>query len=342
VTFAIIDAAVGGEARACGCAGRSRYSTPIANLPLIYHVLDELAASQIDRVRVIVRSGEREELEQVLGGGRPWRVEVSYTTAPEDDGRAAALAELERVLGEEPEPVVVYPGDCLFPGRVSAMWERFRAGDVDAVVLSSGISGGRRSRTVVAQRLARLSSAPAIVGSPAAPVISELLSGRFDHQDLSDVLRSSDCRVGVCELGGHWRYSDETEDLLVANRMMLDALPVPAVDGSFGDNNVVRGRVAISSSARVSGCILHGPVAVDDDAVIEDSFIGPFTAIGEGAILSGAEIDNTMVLAGAEISHPGQRIEASIIGERASVVRSFALPRGLHLRLEPHSRVTLS
>ena len=124
--------------------------------------------------------------------------------------------------------------------------------------------------------------------------------------------------------------------------MMLDALPVPAVDGSFGDNNVVHGRVAISSSARVSGSTLHGPVAIDENAVIEDSFIGPFTAIGPGAILRGAEIDNTMVLAGAEISHPGHRIEASIIGERASVVRSFALPRGLHVRLEPHSRLTLS
>jgi hypothetical protein len=49
-----------------------------------------------------------------------------------------------------------------------------------------------------------------------------------------------------------------------------------------------------------------------------------------------------MVLAGAQISHPGQRIEGSIIGERASVVRSFALPRGLHMRLEPHTTVTLS
>ena len=173
----------------------------------------------------------------------------------------------------------------------------------------------------------RVSPRPPRSSDPGAPVIERLRSPGSDHHDLADWLRTSDCRVAVCELGSHWRYSEETEELLIANRMMLDALPVPAVDGSFGDNNVVHGRVAISSSARVSGCILHGPVAVDENAVIEDSFIGPFTAIGAGAIISGAEIDNTMVLAGAEISHPGQRIEASIIGERASVVRSFALPQ---------------
>ena len=340
MSFAIIDAAAGSEAHACGCVSRSRYSTPIANLPLIYHVFDELAAAGVDRMHVIVSPGAREDLEQVLGGGRPWGVQVSYTTAPEDDGHLAALAELERAVADE--PVLLYPGDCLFPGQVLAMWERFRDGDVDAVVLGSGNGTGRRGRIGVAKRSSRVSSAPAIVGSPAAPVIDGLRSAGVDHQDIADWLRTSDCRVAVCALGSHWRYSDATDDLLTANRLMLDALPVPALDGSFGDNNVVHGRVAISSSARVSGCILHGPVSVGDDAAVEDSFIGPFTAIGAGAILSGAEIDNTMVLAGAEISHPGHRIEASIIGEQASVVRSFALPRGLHLRLEPHSRITLS
>lgn len=340
MSFAIIDASVGTDVRACGCAGRSRYSTSIANLPLIYHVFDELAAAGSDRVRVIVSPGARDELEQVLGGGSPWGVEVSFTTAAESDGRVAILAALERVVPDE--PVLVYPGDCLFPGRVSSMWERFRAGDVDAVVLASGNGAARRGRNVESDVLRRVSSAPVIVGPPGVAQIEKLRSTGVDRRDLADWLRTSDGRIAVCELGGHWCYSDDTEDLLTANRMMLDALPVPAIDGSFGDNNVVRGRVVISSSALLSSSVLHGPVSVDDGAVIEDCFVGPYSAIGAGAILRGAEIDNTMVLAGAEISHPGQRIEASIIGERAAVVRSFALPRGLHIRLEPHSRVTLS
>ena len=54
MTFAIIDATAVGEAHACGCAGRSRYSTPIANLPLIYHVLDELAAAGIFAVGALI------------------------------------------------------------------------------------------------------------------------------------------------------------------------------------------------------------------------------------------------------------------------------------------------
>jgi glucose-1-phosphate thymidylyltransferase len=338
VSFAVIDAAAGSQVH--GCAGRSRYSTSIANLPLIYHVFNELAAAGADRVRVIVSPGACEELEQVLDGGRPWGVEISFTTAGESEGRVAGLAALDRVVTDE--PVLVHPGDCVYPGQVSAMWERFRAGDVDAVVLGAADGAGGGGRGEEADVSACLSSAPAIVSAPGLALIEELRSTGVDRRDLADLLRTSGGRIAICDLGAHWCYSDDTVDLLAANRMMLDALPVPAVDGSFGDNNVVRGRVGISSAAYLSGSILHGPVAVDDGAVIEDSFIGPYTAIGAGAILRGTEVDNTMVLAGAEISHPGQRIEASIIGERAAVVRSFGLPRGLHVRLEPHSRVILS
>jgi glucose-1-phosphate thymidylyltransferase len=289
---------------------------------------------------VIAAPAVRDELVAVVGDGRAWDVEVSYAEVANADGRLTVLDELERAATAE--PVLVCPGDSLFPGQIAGMWERFNAGDVDAVVLA-GPRGGRASiqalPAAAARRATRLCATPAILGPPGIGALR--ISGSED-QDLADWLRMSDRRVAVCELGGHWRYSDATEDLLTANRMMLDALPVPTVDGSFPDDNEVHGRVAISPSARVSGSTLHGPVAIDDDAVVEDSFVGPYTAVGAGAVLMGTEIDNTMVLQRAEIRHPGHRIEASIIGEHASVLRSFALPKGLHMRLEPHSRITLS
>lgn len=339
VSFAIIDAAAGADGRGCGWAGRSRYCTPIANLPLICHVLDELVAGRVDRARVLVSPGVREELEEVLANGRSWSVEVTYTDVEDSDGRSAMLAEIEQLASDE--PVLLYPGDCLFPGQISAMWELFNAGDVDAVVLAPNADSACRGGAVAAEPASDVALAPAIVGPAARAAVSELGGPELDD-GLAERLRARGCRVGVCQLAGHWRYSDTTEALLSANGMMLDALAVPPVDGSFENDNEVHGRVVISPSARVSGCTLHGPVAVDDGAIVEDSFVGPYTAIGAGAVVSGTEIDNAMVLVGAELRHPGYRIEASIIGERASVVRSFALPKGLHLRLEPHSRVTLS
>lgn len=183
---------------------------------------------------------------------------------------------------------------------------------------------------------------PVMLGPRTRAILDDSTPNNRDAHGLAEMMLAAGYRVAMCEAAEQWHYSDSTERLLAANRMVLDELSVPGFDGSFPEDNEVHGRVAISPRARVSNSTLYGPVVIDRDAVVEDSYIGPYTAIGQGATVSGTELDNTMVLPFAEVRHPGSRIEASIIGERASVSRSFELPKGLHLRLRPGSHVTLS
>ena len=332
---AIIDAMAGVSPQRAA----ARYLTPIANLPLICHVFDEVAATGISRARVIADADVRPELESVLTGGHPWGVEVSYANAQDGDGHRALLTELNGALDEG--AVLVCPGDCLFPNQLGGMRDRFSAGDGEVVPLSCAVTRPERNLADSDQPPGPVCDTVMVLAPSAQRVVQKLLSSSENGPDLIKSMLASGCPSVVCEPAG-WCYSDSTEALLTANRMMLDLLPVPAVEGSFGDRNRVYGRVTISPEAQVSNCTLHGPTTIDDGALVEDSFLGPFTSIGPGAVISGAEIDNTVVLARAEIRHPGSRIEASIIGERASVVRSFEMPKGLHLRLGPDSQVTLS
>lgn len=146
-------------------------------------------------------------------------------------------------------------------------------------------------------------------------------------------------RVGVSEARQYWCYENSMERLLVANQMLLDALPASYTPAA--DDCVIEGRVTRCPSARISRSRLRGPVLIGANAVVEDSFIGPYTAIGPGAVVSGAEIEYTMVLADAQIRYPRFPLEASIIGERAVVSQSFGLPAGLHLEIGPDARVIL-
>jgi hypothetical protein len=244
------------------------------------------------------------------------------------------LAEIEEALTRG--AVLLHPGDCLFGGQLAAMRQRFIVGDVDSVLPEQAAVGARRDLLD-----SRISETLLVLGPATRPLFAELLSAPADGEDLIQTLLHSDCRLAVCEQSEPWQYSNTTESLLAANRRMLDAIPSPSVNG-IGQENELHGRVRISEGAFVSNCVIHGPVAIDDRAVVEDSYIGPYTAIGAGVILSGTEIDNSMVLAGAEIRHPGFRIEASIIGERSQITRSFQLPKGLHLRLGPDSQMLLS
>jgi glucose-1-phosphate thymidylyltransferase len=331
VSVAIVDA-VAEPVGAAGLGPSSRYLACIANVPLICHVFDELAEGGVERAMVIAHAEVRPELEQVLRGGKSWGIEVSYSEAPEADCDQRILTQTRQTLISG--PVLVYPADCLFPGQVAAMRDRFSEGDVDCVLLAptreSSLPGSRMFSTAV------------MLGPRTLEVLGSSMSRHLDARGLMASMLACGCRVAVCEAAKEWSYDDSTERLLAANRMVLDDLQVAAVDGSFPDDNEIHGRVVISPAARVSNSTLSGPVVIDDDAVVEDSFVGPYTAIGRGAVVSGCELDNTMVLPFAEVRHPGLRIEASIIGERASVSRSFELPKGLHLRLAAGSRVTLS
>lgn len=330
VTFALIDATAQPSP---ACPAASRYVTPIANVPLICHVFDELVENGIERARIVAAPEVSGELRRVLDGGRSWGIEISHVETPVLNGRHTVLEELERAAARE--AVLLHPGDCLLGVQLAEMQTRYRTEPVACVLLEQALKGPHGGDR---RRLADW----ALVLSPAArPLLSSLLASG-DDGDLVAALAEGGCRVGVCAGRHQWRYEDATEVLLTANRMMLEGLPVPAAEAGFGEGNEVHGRVAIHPTARVSASVLHGPVAIDAGAVVEDSFIGPYTSVGPGVVLIGTEIDNSMVLTGAEIRHPGFRVEASIIGERAAVIRSFALPRGLHMRLRPDSRVTFS
>ncbi|MEO6857269.1 MAG: hypothetical protein ABI323_01580 [Solirubrobacteraceae bacterium] len=333
--LAIIDATAAPADHSPCSLPASRYATSIANSPLIGHVLDELAAGGISEARIVAVPAVRRDLDHILRAGRTSGVEVSYSEALEGSERHSVLAELEHALAAG--PVFLHPGDCLFRAQLATMQDRYRLGDVDSVLPAQAEVHPLRTPS---ER--RASESPLLLGPGTRSLVKELLSPAGEAEDLVESLLHSDCRLAVCEQKEHWRYSDSTEGLLVANRMVLDALAETAPRESFGDNNQFHGRVSLSPQAFVSNCVIYGPVSIDDRAVVEDSFTGPYTAIGADAIVSGTEIDNSMVLAGAEVRHPGARIESSIIGERARVTRSFELPKGLHMRLGPDSRVTFS
>ena len=321
----------------------TRYLMPIANLPLMCHVLAELSSGGIEEARIVTCNSVRMPLERLLGTGQAWNLRVSYDEVEKGHGREAVQTEIHDAVSEE--PVLVYPGDCLFPGKIQQMRDRFGKGDVDLVLLAhaAGASRGWVRKLMRTEDQPSRVADTAMILSPATQPALETLPTNGDGDDgVVEALLAANHPFAICELGEHWCYSDSTDELLAGNQIMLDALPIAAVRGTLGDNNEVLGRVRISSSARVSSSTIHGPSVIGDGAVVIDSFIGPYTSIGPGAIVSGAEIDNAIVMTAAEITHPGSRIEASVIGERARVTRSFELPKGLHMRIGPGAQISLS
>jgi glucose-1-phosphate thymidylyltransferase len=309
---------------------------PIGNVPVIAHVVSDLAAGGVRRAQIIAAAGERGPLERALGAGAASGLPIEIVEAPPAGSRREVLHALCRGLAHE--PVLLVPGDGLAPHLLGQMPERYDDGDVDVVLATRGpvvVRAGPHD--------GRLRDLPLVLGPGAGPLIAGLLESDGGDGDLTGVLLHSGLRLAVCDAGDDtWLYDSSTDVLLAGNRRALDRLPAGPPLTELGEGNELHGRISVGEGVFASGCVIQGPAAIAAHAVLEDCHIGPFTAIGPRAVISDAELDDTIVLADAEIRHPGQRIVMSVIGERARVGRRFALPRGLHLRLGPDSRIDFS
>ena len=100
--------------------------------------------------------------------------------------------------------------------------------------------------------------------------------------------------------------------------------------------------MSIHPTAELKSSIIVGPSIIGPGARISNSFVGPYTSIGASAEIEGAEVERSIIAEGARIMHVGRRIEGSTIGQRATIFRDFALPRGIRLHVGANAEMAFS
>jgi glucose-1-phosphate thymidylyltransferase len=93
-------------------------------------------------------------------------------------------------------------------------------------------------------------------------------------QDLID--RGLEVRPHIVD--GWWKDTGKLEDMLEANRLILDTLE-RRVDGTVDAESRIEGKVVIEAGAVVERSVIRGPVIIGAGARIIHAYVGPFTAI---------------------------------------------------------------
>jgi glucose-1-phosphate thymidylyltransferase len=138
---------------------------------------------------------------------------------------------------------------------------------------------------------------------------------------------------------GWWKDTGRLEDMLEANRIILDTL-LPRSDGLVVDSEIL-GKVVVEPGARITTSTVRGPAIIGKRAVIENAYIGPFTSIGDGVVVRGSEVEHSILLEGASVTDVGGRIESSLIGRNVSIYRTASKPRSFNFMLGDRSDVGL-
>jgi glucose-1-phosphate thymidylyltransferase len=330
---------------------------PVANRPILFYGLDSLVAAGVREIGVIV-GDTADEVMEAVGDGSRFGADVTYLRqdAPRGLGHCVLIA--RDFLGED--DFVMYLGDNLLEQDLRPLVDQFASASgkptaAAAHLLLKPVADPHRfgiAELDDAGNVVRLTEKPAdpptnlaLVGvylfdhriHDAVRAITPSARGELEITDAIQWLIDHGHRVQGEELVGWWIDTGKLTPLLEANRLLLENVE-PALEGDVDAESSVDGRVVIEAGATVRRSRIRGPAAIATGACIADSFIGPFTTIGERCKITNSEIEHSVVMADSCVSDI-PRLEDSLIGKEAIVTRSHARPRALRLMVGDHCQI---
>jgi glucose-1-phosphate thymidylyltransferase len=348
------------DGRVNGSAGRTAGDGAlehVANRPIAEHVLEEMESAGVRDV-VIASTAERAgEIRNALAScEQRTGLRLRYVECPGPIDLARALTLVTPIIGEA--PCIVHLANGLLGEPLTPLCDRLQTGSPDLVVNLHQRPAQGEHLSVATQdmlHVAELHPERAVLGlagvwlfGPGAlRQVGQSAWRSDDDVDLTCVAeRIAAAGGGIhVRLADGWRkYAGDPLDLLELNQIALDRLEVSnrRANGNGSDHgNRIEGRVQIHRDASVRSSVIVGPTVIGCGARISDAYIGPYTSIGADARVEGAEIERSIIAAGASITHIGGRLVASVVGRDARIFRDFSLPRALRLRVGDGTEVAL-
>jgi glucose-1-phosphate thymidylyltransferase len=334
----------------------SKQLVPVANRPILFYGVDAMVDAGITDIVVIVGDTEA-EIRAALETWSPHDVRFTFVRQSAPLGLAHAVLTARPALEEE--PFVMYLGDNLVAGGIGAFVEEFRRDSPDALVMLARVPHPERFGVAALDEQGKLvglvekplhpPSDLALVGvymfSPAVHgAIEGLVPSQRGELEITDAIQSLIERGGRVEshiIDGWWKDTGHVDDLLEANRMMLEAL-APRVEGSVDRSSEVSGKVVVEKGARIINfSVVRGPAIIGADSLIDHAYIGPYTSIHNDCLVRNSEVEHSVIMRGCRIEDAEVKIESSLLGRDVRVHRSRRRPVAVRLRVGDHSEVDL-
>jgi glucose-1-phosphate thymidylyltransferase len=322
---------------------------PVANKPILWYGIESIVAAGITDIGIIISPETGEEVRAKTGSGEAFGAKITYICQEEPAGLAHAVKIAQPFL--EDLPFVMYLGDNLIEDALERFIDRFKAQQMDALILLRSVENPSAFGVAEVNEHGQVLR---LVEKPKDPPSNLALVGLyfFSHQIHSAIARIQPSDRGELEitdaiqalihqgqcveaetLQGWWLDTGKKDDLLEANRVVLDTCLRASIQSEVDAQSQVIGRVEIGTGSYIRNCRIRGPVVIGNGCHLENCFIGPYSSIADGVTLIDTDLEHSVILQGATIEGIHQRIVDSVIGQRAHLKAAAQRPKAMRFMI---------
>ncbi|MFC1919818.1 bifunctional sugar-1-phosphate nucleotidylyltransferase/acetyltransferase [Chloroflexota bacterium] len=301
---------------------------PVANKPLIEHLLSEIYRAGIQHF-IIVVGYRAEKIRDYFRDGSRWGVKIEYVTQRKQLGTSDAV---RQVLPNIDQSFLLANGDVLIEKEEICKLMLQTATTVGLAIAknTSGLGVVELEGDTIIRIHEKPENPPTnlantgvyFITPDAFPSIYETeLSQRGEYEFTHSLQMLIDRRVPVLgQVVNSWHNISYPWDLIDTNEALLGELETSFI-GKVEEGAMVKGPVLIGEDSLVrSGSYIEGPAILGSDCHIgPNCYIRPFTAIGDRChIGSSVEIKNSIIMKDTKIPHHNY-VGDSVIGEKCNI-----------------------
>ncbi|TAN32677.1 glucose-1-phosphate thymidylyltransferase [Patescibacteria group bacterium] len=325
----------------------NKHLLPLANKPMIFYAIEKAVEAGVEEIFINTNPGE-DQIKKVVGDGGHWGVSITYF---EQEGGPQGIAHVvkcaQKFIGDE--PFMFYLSDNIVLGSLRPLFANFEKNNVDCQLAFAKVPDPQRFGVPVFGPAGQLID---VVEKPAAPAsdfavtgiylfgpkvffdaftrIKKSARGEYEIASIFSYFLKNNYKVGYSEVTGWWKDTGKPEDLIMANRLLLDEMSVEEfkIEGQADQGSFITGKVQVGMGTTIDkSCRIEGPVIIGENCTLESCQILPYTTIGAGSIIKRARISNSIFLNSGQIDCD-LTIDASMVGANVSIIKNGG--EGIH------------
>ena len=338
---------------------KNKHLLPVANKPMIYYAIEDVAEAGIKEVLININAGDT-EVPNSVGDGKKWGIQITYQEQLEPKGLGHLLQSAEKFIGND--KFVFYYGDNIFTGNLPHYIKQWEKEGTNFHLCLAQVADPERFGVAVVDnnRVVRTVEKPkdyisslAITGiqfydhtifealkhiKPTTPVDGRTIA-EMDIPPANQWLIDNNYTASYSIIDGWWKDTGKPETILEANRLVLEKL-VKKVEGTITESKI-EGNVEVPKTSSIKNSVIRGPVVIGENVHIENAYIGPFTSIFDDCKIFQSEIENSIILGGVQITNIKARMDENIIGWNAVIKGVNKLPNVMSMKVGDNSIVEI-